>query len=80
MGVCLFQPENEATVYIEQNSKLADVIFPVPPIVVSLRDFDDVARAQGRKPIQGYPLVCVSVSKCSFGKEKCHISQVCCGC
>ena len=29
--------------YIEENSKLADVVFPVPPIVVSLKDYDSVA-------------------------------------
>ena len=48
--------------YIEENSKLADVIFPVPPIVVSLRDYDNVAGSAQKLPVQGYPLICVSVS------------------
>ena len=48
--------------YIEENSKLADVVFPVPPIVVSLKDYDSVATSAQKLPVQGYPLVCVSVS------------------
>ena len=49
--------------YIEENSRLADVIFPVPPVVVSLRDYDNVGIAAQKLPVQGYPLVCVSVSR-----------------
>ena len=48
--------------YIEENSRLADVIFPVPPIVVSLRDYDHVGNVAQKLPVQGYPLICVSVS------------------
>ena len=48
--------------YIEENSKLADVVFPVPPKVVSLRDYDNVAGSAQKLPVQGYPVVCVSVS------------------
>ncbi|KAL3878630.1 hypothetical protein ACJMK2_030964 [Sinanodonta woodiana] len=50
---------NRALIYIEENNKLADVIFPVKPIVVSLRDYDDVANAD-KEPVQGYPLVCIT--------------------
>ena len=48
--------------YIEENSKLADVVFPVPPKVLSLRDYDNVAGSAQKLPVQGYPVVCVSVS------------------
>ena len=58
----IFQHYDRALVYIEENSKLADVIFPVPPIVVSLKDYDSVATSAQKLPVQGYPLVCVSVS------------------
>lgn len=51
---------DRALIYVEENSRLADVIFPVPPIVVSLRDYNDVAGSAQKLPVQGYPLVCVS--------------------
>ncbi|KAK3099400.1 hypothetical protein FSP39_003828 [Pinctada imbricata] len=48
-----------AQVYIVENVKIADVVFPLRPRVVSLRDFDDIGRAD-TNPINGYPVVCVT--------------------
>lgn len=39
---------------------VADVTFPAPPVVVSLRDYDLASAALA--PIPGYPLVCITVS------------------
>jgi len=51
-------------VYIEQKSRLADIILPAAPFVVSLNDYDNVGKADGSGIIQGYPVICVSVSLC----------------
>ena len=48
-------------VYIEQPSTNPAVTFPLPPRVVSLRDYDDVSEA-GSEIMMGYPLICVTVS------------------
>lgn len=48
-------------VYIEQPSRNPAVTFPLPPRVVSLRDYDDVIGAES-EVIKGYPLICVTVS------------------
>ena len=50
--------------YIEQKSRLADIILPAAPFVVSLNDYDNVGKADGSGIIQGYPVICVSVSLC----------------
>ncbi|XP_071125097.1 extracellular matrix protein 3-like [Mytilus edulis] len=50
---------SRAMIYIEENSKMADVVFPTKPIVVSLKDYDDVSSADDRI-INGYPVICVS--------------------
>ena len=71
--VYFLQHNDRALVYIEENSRLADVIFPVPPIVVSLRDYDDVGVSAQKLPTQGYPVVCVSVSMlkiCKFWTQE----------
>lgn len=47
-------------VYIEQPSSNPAVTFPLPPMVVSLRDYDDVIGAESQI-IMGYPVVCVTV-------------------
>ena len=51
-------------VYIEQPSRNPAVTFPLPPRVVSLRDYDDVSGAESEM-IKGYPLICVTVSNYS---------------
>lgn len=48
-------------VYIEEMNKLADVAFPMRPMVMSLKDYDLVGDEELPAPIQGYPVVCVSV-------------------
>lgn len=50
-----------AMVYIEENKKIADVVFPTQPVVVSLRDYD-LPRSAIENPIHGYPVVCITVS------------------
>ena len=35
-------------------------VFPLPPVVVSLEDYDNAG--EGRDPDEGYPVVCISVS------------------
>ncbi|XP_060554877.1 FRAS1-related extracellular matrix protein 2-like isoform X2 [Ruditapes philippinarum] len=67
---------SKATVYIEENSKFINVVFPVPPLVVSLRDLDQVGRAMNMKPINGYPLVCVSPCNPKHPKYK-EVKQKC---
>ncbi|XP_053399449.1 FRAS1-related extracellular matrix protein 2-like isoform X2 [Mercenaria mercenaria] len=67
---------SRATVYIEENSKFIDVVFPVPPLVVSLRDLDRVDRAMNMKPINGYPLICVSPCSPKHPKYQ-EVKQMC---
>ena len=59
-GVALIE-NNKVIVYIQENLYPTGVTFPLIPTVVSLRDYDDVNKAP-TEPIQGYPLVCVTVS------------------
>ncbi len=47
-------------VYIEEVGRRTGVTFPLKPKVVSLQDYDNLRRAR-RSPIQGYPLICVTV-------------------
>lgn len=51
----------KAIVFIDERSEVADVTFPSKPVVVSLRDYDDIEGAKPN-PVQGYPLICVTVS------------------
>ena len=48
-------------IYIEENTKMADVVFPTKPIIVSLKDYDDVSSADNLV-MNGYPVVCITVS------------------
>ncbi|KAH9519929.1 FRAS1- extracellular matrix protein 2 [Bulinus truncatus] len=48
-----------ATVHIEERNRVSDISFPDIPVVMSLRDFDR-PDAVDDKPIQGYPLICVT--------------------
>lgn len=65
MKVCPFLQRNDrAQVVIEEKNRLADVVFPLKPLVVSLRDYDQAATAESN-PINGYPVICVTVSSCS---------------
>ncbi|XP_013413797.1 FRAS1-related extracellular matrix protein 2-like [Lingula anatina] len=50
---------NKAIVYIEEMNKMADVTFPSPPMVVSLRNYDDAKNAPPN-PVQGYPVICIT--------------------
>ena len=52
---------SKVIVYIEENLYRTGVTFPLIPTVVSLRDYDDVSKSPV-EPIQGYPLICVTVS------------------
>ena len=52
---------NKVIVYIEENLYRTGVTFPLIPTVVSLKDYDDMSKAKA-EPIQGYPLICVTVS------------------
>ena len=47
-------------IYIEEVGRRTGVTFPLKPKVASLRDYDDLRKA-GKNPIQGYPLICVTV-------------------
>ena len=51
----------KAVVTIEERSVRSDVTFPLNPVVVSLTDYADVSNAK-TKAVNGYPLVCVTVS------------------
>ena len=62
-AVCVVSAARQVSkvlVYIEERVKVADVTFPSRPIVLSLRDYDDADQAS-EHPIQGYPVVCVTV-------------------
>ena len=48
-------------VYITDENSVSGLVFPVDPIVVSLKDYDS-AKGAGT-PINGYPLICVTVSQ-----------------
>ena len=48
-------------IYIEEHGRRTGVTFPLKPRVASLRDYDDLRTAR-KQPIQGYPLICVTVS------------------
>ena len=52
---------DKVIVYIEENLDRTGVTFPLIPTVVSLRDYDDVSESP-TEPLQGYPLICVTVS------------------
>ena len=52
---------SKAIVFIEERTEVADVTFPTKPIVLSLRDYDRAEDAD-QNPVQGYPLVCITVS------------------
>lgn len=45
---------------IEEKNRLADVVFPLRPLVVSLRDYDNAAKAD-LNPVNGYPVICITV-------------------
>lgn len=51
--------KNKVIVYIQENLHRTGVTFPLIPTVVSLRDYDDISQSPA-KPIQGYPLICVT--------------------
>lgn len=51
--------DSKMIVYIEDVRFLPAVTFPSEPVVVSLRDYDEVDMAPQR-PVHGYPLCCVS--------------------
>lgn len=54
---------NKAIVYIEEMDSVADVTFPAVPHVVSLLMYDDTSKTKDNpNPINGYPVVCVTVS------------------
>ena len=52
---------SKVIVYIQENLYRTGVTFPLIPTVVSLRDYDDISEAKA-DPVQGYPLICVTVS------------------
>lgn len=53
---------NKAIVYIEEMDSVADVTFPAVPQVVSLLMYDDTGRVKNHPhPLNGYPVVCVTV-------------------
>ncbi|XP_033743920.1 LOW QUALITY PROTEIN: extracellular matrix protein 3-like [Pecten maximus] len=49
----------KAMVYVEENKKIMDVVFPTLPIVVSLRDYDDPL-GNSDDPVHGYPVICIT--------------------
>ena len=51
--------QGRTIVYIKQRDLLADVTFPTEPKVLSLSDYDNVAKA-AESPVAGYPVVCVT--------------------
>lgn len=51
---------NRAIVFIEELSGWADVTFPSPPLVVSLKDYEHVETSE-ESPTSGYPVICVTV-------------------
>ena len=60
----IFFQQNKATVFIEERKMMADVTFPARPTVMSLRDYDQLNQFDDELPIQGYPVVCVTVRQC----------------
>ncbi|KAG1699840.1 FRAS1-related extracellular matrix protein 2 [Nymphon striatum] len=49
----------KAIIYIQEMDIVADVTFPTPPMVVSLRDYDRIESASS-SPIAGYPVACIT--------------------
>ena len=49
-------------IYIEEPGYQKVVTFPLKPVVISLHDYDEVTNAKIH-PINGYPLICVTVTK-----------------
>lgn len=50
----------KAIIYITEQNPTTQITFPAAPIIISLRDYDDVATGVSRLPIPGYPVVCIS--------------------
>ena len=61
-SVLFLYQNSKAKVYIEERTKVADVTFPDRPMVLSLRDYDNPEQADDN-PVQGYPLICVTVRR-----------------
>ncbi|XP_071544014.1 FRAS1-related extracellular matrix protein 2-like [Panulirus ornatus] len=55
---------SKVIVYIEEMNTVADVTFPAPPAVVSLRDYDLAFSAP--TPIPGYPLICITACNMKY--------------
>jgi len=51
---------SKCSVYITDEGSVTGLIFPVDPVVVSLKDYDNVDTASTY--VNGYPLICVTVS------------------
>lgn len=61
--VIFLQQVTKVIVYIEETNSMADVTFPSLPHVLSLLNYDNVARTpENLHPPAGYPVICVTVS------------------
>lgn len=55
---------SRTSIYITDENSVTGLVFPVDPIVVSLRDYDSAKSAN--EPTNGYPLICVTVSYITY--------------
>lgn len=51
--------DTKAIVYIQEMNIVADVTFPTRPVVISLRDYNNVIKAR-KNPTPGYPVICIT--------------------
>lgn len=51
---------SRCAIYITDENSMAGLVFPVDPIVISLKKYDSVG-IPGENPMNGYPLVCITV-------------------
>ena len=51
---------SRCSVYVTDENTITGLVFPVDPVVVSLKDYDSAETAG--QPINGYPLICITVS------------------
>lgn len=51
---------NRCSVYVTDENSVTGLVFPVDPVVVSLKNYDNADTIV--QPINGYPLVCITVS------------------
>ncbi|XP_062590289.1 extracellular matrix protein 3-like [Saccostrea cucullata] len=74
-GIAEVKRNARAQVVIEEKNRLADVVFPLRPLAVSLRDYDRASTADVH-PVNGYPVICITACN-PMHPQYTKLSQVC---